>query len=113
MGQKSGLEQLDQNVLLRTELAVPTVHACFLPRNRLTTQLDKAAAGDVTLISAPAGFGKTTLAARWARQRKGRVAWLSLDEGDNDLGRFWQYVLAALQTAAVRLARLPCLSQIS
>jgi LuxR family transcriptional regulator, maltose regulon positive regulatory protein len=97
--QKTGLEQLGQNVLLRTKLAVPVVHACFLPRTRLTTQLNRSAAGHVTLISAPAGFGKTTLAARWVRQEGGPVAWLSLDEGDNDLGRFWQYVLAALQTA--------------
>ncbi|MFN2229784.1 MAG: hypothetical protein ACK2VA_08450, partial [Anaerolineae bacterium] len=57
----------------------------------------------LTLLSAPAGFGKTTLLSEWiaACRRIGpgvRVAWLSLDEGDNDVGRFWSYAIAALQT---------------
>ena len=57
------------------------------------------------LVSAPAGFGKTTLLAEWlaAAPSDGRsVAWLSLDQGDNDPASFWTYVVAALQTVAAR-----------
>jgi LuxR family maltose regulon positive regulatory protein len=49
------------------------------------------------LISAPAGFGKTTALSEWARQAQLPVSWLSLNEHDNDLARFWTYVVAALQ----------------
>ena len=51
----------------------------------------------LTLVSAPAGYGKTTLLAEWARTRGEEVAWLSLDEGDNDVTRFLAYLLAAIQ----------------
>jgi LuxR family maltose regulon positive regulatory protein len=50
------------------------------------------------LVSAPAGFGKTTLAGDWVRASGLPFAWLALDEGDNDPLRFWRYVEAALQT---------------
>src|SRR5207249_683122 len=52
----------------------------------------------LTLISAPAGFGKTTLLSSWIHQRQLAVAWLSLDAGDNDPRRFLSYVIAALET---------------
>jgi LuxR family maltose regulon positive regulatory protein len=52
----------------------------------------------LTLVSAPAGFGKTTLLVNWIQQTNCPVAWLSLDQGDNDPTRFWVYVIAALQT---------------
>ena len=54
----------------------------------------------VTLISAPAGFGKTTLISEWVAGCERPVAWLSLDEGDSDLTRFLTYLVAALQTIA-------------
>ncbi|MFQ5578437.1 MAG: hypothetical protein ACE5G8_15755, partial [Anaerolineae bacterium] len=64
-------------------------------------------AGKLTLLSAPAGFGKTTLLAGWARQAAParRVAWLSLDEVDNDPARFWAYVIAALQSVEPALGQ--------
>jgi LuxR family maltose regulon positive regulatory protein len=65
-------------------------------RPRLAARLTEAVTGELTMVCAPAGFGKTALLADWA-QRSGRpVAWLSLDAGDNDPVRFWQHVTAAL-----------------
>ncbi len=113
MGRKNSLDQLEQNVLLHTKLAIPPAHSFFVPRYRLTHQLEGASAGCVTLVSAPAGFGKTTLVGEWARQGNGRVAWLSLDEGDNDVVCFWRYIIAALQTVATSVGQhaLPALPQ--
>jgi LuxR family maltose regulon positive regulatory protein len=54
------------------------------------------------LISAPAGFGKTTLISEWLQQGQRQTAWLSLDQSDNDPTRFWRYVIAALQTFDAR-----------
>lgn len=54
----------------------------------------------LTLVSTPAGFGKTTLLAHWAEQAKWPVAWVSLDPDDNDPARFWRYVVAALRRAS-------------
>ncbi len=77
---------------------MPLQRACLIARQRLTSQLDRAVGGDVTLISAPAGFGKTTLVSEWAGGKNKPIAWLSLDEADNDLLRFWRYVIASLRT---------------
>ncbi|HEX2706641.1 MAG TPA: hypothetical protein VHM66_01365, partial [Solirubrobacterales bacterium] len=88
--------------LLETKLFVPRRRHGVVPRSRLSEQLDRGAQSKLTLISAPAGFGKTTLLAEWlaasADQRS--ATWLSLDAGDNDPASFWTYVIAALQTAA-------------
>jgi LuxR family maltose regulon positive regulatory protein len=77
---------------------VPLQRACLIPRPRLTPQLERAQGGDVILISAPAGFGKTTLVTEWAAGKRGLIAWLSLDEADNDPVRFWRYIVASLRT---------------
>src|SRR5439155_8916001 len=85
-------------------------------RPRLTARLSAGLRGPLTLLVAPAGFGKTTLLADWrAAQQQGAwpLAWLALDAGDNDLARFLRYVIAALQTLradlglALRARRLP------
>lgn len=69
-------------------------------RARLANLLEKADARPLTLVCAPAGYGKTTLVVSWlAGQPSPNVGWLSLDEGDNDPVRFWVYVIAAVQTA--------------
>ena len=72
-----------------------------ISRPRLIKRLDRGAASKLTLVSAPAGFGKTTLVAEWlaeARADERSVAWLSLDPGDNQPATFWPYLIAALDT---------------
>jgi LuxR family transcriptional regulator, maltose regulon positive regulatory protein len=93
--------------ILATKLYIPLPRPQLVPRPRLLERLNEGLhAGrtrSVTLIAAPAGFGKTTLLSDWLAdsqrlEPKVRVAWLSLDENDNDLSRFLTYVVAALQT---------------
>jgi LuxR family maltose regulon positive regulatory protein len=86
--------------LLTTKLFIPPLQAQVVQRPRLTAQLNHAALRNLTLISAPAGFGKTTLLSEWLAAQTQRVAWLSLDPSDNDPQRFLSYVVAALQTVA-------------
>jgi len=84
--------------LLETKLYIPRARPDIVPRQRLIERLDGGTNRRLTLVSAPAGFGKTTLLAEWIRQSGRRVCWVSLDESDNDLSRFWAYFIGALQT---------------
>ncbi len=91
--------------LLTTKMHIPPVPAGWLPRPRLIERLEAGVQCKLTLISAPAGFGKTTLLSEWASHyRVGEtavhpsIAWLSVDREDNDPDRFWTYFVAALQT---------------
>jgi LuxR family maltose regulon positive regulatory protein len=87
--------------LLTTKLYVPRAHPNLVPRPRLGALLAEGMNRKLILISAPAGFGKTTLLVEWLRERVGgvgSVAGLSLDEGDNDPTRFLSYLVAALGT---------------
>ena len=92
--------------ILRTKLFIPQVRPSIIRRERLVARLVEGAAGDLTLLSAPAGFGKTTLLAEWASARKSPPAWLSLDADDNDPARFLSYLARAL-TAAGALSPPP------
>nr|BBH86104.1 LuxR family transcriptional regulator [Thermosporothrix sp. COM3] len=84
--------------LLSTKLTAPYARAAHIQRPRLFKLLNAGLEGKLTLVSAPAGFGKTTLVGEWAAQHAPLpVAWVSLDSGDNDPYRFWRYVLAACQ----------------
>jgi LuxR family transcriptional regulator, maltose regulon positive regulatory protein len=85
-----------QDVLLATKLHMPRPQPGTVPRPRLVDRLDEALARGLVLVCAPAGFGKTSLLADWSGRRRWPVAWLSLDEGDNDPARFWRHVVAAL-----------------
>ena len=84
--------------LLQTKLYIPPPRPNLVPRPRLLERLNAGLRGKFTLISAPAGFGKTTLLSEWIDSCERPVAWLSLDEGDNDPARFLTYLVAALQT---------------
>jgi LuxR family maltose regulon positive regulatory protein len=89
-------------LLLETKLHLPRRRRGLVARPRLSERLSRGAESVLTLVSAPAGFGKTTLLAEWlaAAPADGRsVAWLSLDERDNDPALFWTYLVAALKTA--------------
>jgi LuxR family transcriptional regulator, maltose regulon positive regulatory protein len=84
--------------LLTTKFHIPATRARLVPRPRLRERLAEALARDhsLILISAPAGFGKTTLLSDWLRHLALPAAWLSLDAADNDVARFLTYVSAAL-----------------
>jgi len=86
--------------LLITKLNVPPARPSLVPRQRLIERLQASLSFNLVLVSAPAGSGKTTILSEWAHcsQPQVGVAWISLDEGDNDPVRFWGYFVAALKT---------------
>jgi LuxR family maltose regulon positive regulatory protein len=84
--------------LLLTKTYIPPIRSDLVPRPRLVERLNAGLCHKLTLVSAPAGFGKTTLLSEWIQRVNRPVAWISLDQGDNDPNRFWRYVVAALQT---------------
>ncbi|MBI9043127.1 MAG: hypothetical protein JEZ06_01505 [Anaerolineaceae bacterium] len=80
-----------------TKLHIPAPRSDLVERKRLFERLDESCKGKVTLISAPAGFGKSTLLSAWIKQHSKNVAWVSLDEEDNRSSRFLIYFIAAFQ----------------
>jgi len=93
--------------ILATKLYVPPPRSKIVLRPRLIERLNEglSASRKLTLISAPAGFGKTTLISEWAAGGDQKVAWLSLDEGDNDPACFLTYFISALQTIAANIGK--------
>lgn len=89
-------------LLLTPKLHVPSLRSALVNRERLLARLDACLMNKLTLISAPAGFGKTTLVCQWIAER-GRyvnaptIAWVALDAGDNDPARFWRYIITSCQ----------------
>jgi LuxR family maltose regulon positive regulatory protein len=95
------LPQPPQISLLIPKLCPPRTYTSLLPRERLLRLLDVSIEQKLTILTAPAGFGKTTLVSTWLANRESRippVAWIALDSGDNDPSRFWHYFIAACQT---------------
>ena len=86
--------------ILATKLYIPPPRPKAVRRPRLIERLNEGVSSGrrLTLVSAPAGFGKTTLVSEWVAGCGCPIAWLSLDEGDNDPTRFLAYLVAALQT---------------
>ncbi len=91
--------------LLQTKLHIPALRPTLVARPRLLTRLNAGLQGKLTLVAAPAGFGKTTLICDWLRQTTVPAVWLSLDAGDNELNRFLRYVIGALQSAQPTLGQ--------
>jgi LuxR family maltose regulon positive regulatory protein len=83
--------------LLITKLHLPSPRSPLVQRKRLLEKLNQGLAHKLILVSAAAGFGKTTVLSEWVHYIKYSVSWLSLDELDNEPSRFWTYVVAALQ----------------
>jgi LuxR family maltose regulon positive regulatory protein len=106
-----GASDFEWGPLIDTKFFVPRLpHPLFL-RSRLLPLLDGSLRRKLTLVSAPAGYGKTTLLATWLQSQAQahpkdapRTAWLSLEEGDNDPLRFWAYVLTALDRSSPGIA---------
>jgi len=89
--------------LVRTKLYVPRARRDLVPRPRLTERLSRTSYPRLTLVSAPAGFGKTTLLAAWLDSEAGAnrpVGWVSLEQSEREPGSYWTYVLTALDAAA-------------
>jgi LuxR family maltose regulon positive regulatory protein len=86
--------------ILRAKISCPLPPANLVPRGRLSRQLSDGTRRPLTIVAAPAGFGKTALIAGWVHdsKRRNNVAWLSLDGDDNDPFRFLFYAIAALRT---------------
>jgi LuxR family maltose regulon positive regulatory protein len=89
---------MQQHPLLRTKMYIPPVRRRLVSRPRLVRRLSAGLDRKLSLISAPAGFGKTTLLSECAAHCGRPASWLSLDERDNNPTWFWAYVIAALQT---------------
>ena len=87
--------------ILNTKLFIPPRRMENIPRIRLYNKLEGNAGQGVIMISAPAGFGKTTLVSEWLHQQNTAAAWISLDENDNDPKRFYTYLITALQRTQI------------
>ena len=87
-------------VILQTKLIIPPLNAQLVQRPRISEKIDAGihAGHKLTLVAAPAGFGKSTAVSIWAHQTQSRVTWLALDEGDNESSVFWAYLITAVQT---------------
>ena len=96
-----------QPIVVGTKLHPPSVRELTIPRERLLERLRSGSDRRLTLVACPAGFGKTTLLAAWREAEAARkpVAWLTLDEGDNDPVVLWTYAIEALRRASPAVAR--------
>lgn len=94
-----------ESELLSTKLTPPRLRASIVSRERLLARLNEGLERKLTLLSAPPGSGKTTLASEWLAARTEPVAWVSLDKGDDDPIRFWRYVLTACRAFDPALGR--------
>jgi LuxR family maltose regulon positive regulatory protein len=108
--QHNSLSSSLQTPLLVPKFHLPPLHPSLVKRERLLALLDRALEHKLTLVSAPAGFGKTTLVRQWVAERSKQpyvlpIAWVSLDKGDNDPVRFWRYLLTACQVFGKDMAR--------
>jgi ATP/maltotriose-dependent transcriptional regulator MalT len=91
--------------VLHTKLMVPRVPPSVVQRDELLRRLDGSLDRKLTLVTAPTGFGKTTLVSMWIANRDFAATWVTLDENDNDPARFWTYIVSALRTHSPALGR--------
>ena len=100
-------EEADQqrDSVLQAKLHRAPVAQALVARDRLTQRLDEGLQTPLTLVSAPAGYGKSTLVSAWAESRSHACAWVTLDRAEGDLAQFIDYVVAAVHTVAPRTCR--------
>ena len=91
--------------LVEAKLQAPAVGGDQVKRPRIRRALDAAGVGSLTLVAAPAGYGKTTAVRAWCESREDAVAWVTLDAGDNDPVRLWTYVATAVDRIRQGLGR--------
>ncbi|MFO7625498.1 MAG: hypothetical protein R6V73_14220, partial [Anaerolineales bacterium] len=91
--------------ILVTKLYIPPTRLELVHRPRLIERLNEGLHRKLTIISAPVGYGKTTMLSEWIPQSERCVTWVSLDDGDNDPVRFWEYFIAALQMLDAKIGR--------
>src|SRR5262245_1300692 len=99
MEQQSQQSALPGDTVIQTKLTAPPLRLAVVARPRLLARLDEGLRGPLTLIAAPAGFGKTTMLSMWRARLSDHgtpMAWLTLAEDDNDRLRFWRYLTTAL-----------------
>jgi len=89
---------LSVGMLLNMKLNIPVINKKVTMRRRLGDKLNGGLTDRLTLVTAPAGFGKTTAVVAWLMQKNIQAAWFSIDSGDNNLKRFWSYIIAAFDT---------------
>jgi len=89
---------MQTHTLIQTKLQPPTLDPNILPRRQLIERVENGRFRQLTLISAPAGYGKSVLASLWQKECACPTAWISLDKNDNQLGRFLSYFTAAVRT---------------
>ena len=90
----------DSEVVIATKLFRPSPRQQTVERARLHDLLRQGLTRPLTLVVAPAGWGKSTLVAEWLRQDRVTAGWVSLDSGDDDAARFWRYLLLAAGQAS-------------
>jgi LuxR family maltose regulon positive regulatory protein len=95
---------MNTGLLLRTKISIPPTRPGFVRRPRLTARINEGVKGLLTLLCAPAGFGKTQLLAEWAAESPDPIAWLTLSAEDNDYVRFFRYLSSAFQEVEPRLS---------
>lgn len=95
---------MNTGLLLRTKVSVPPIRPGLVRRPRLTARINEGVKGPLTLLSAPAGFGKTQLLAEWTAESPDPIAWLTLSAEDNDYVRFFRYLSRAFQEVEPRLS---------
>jgi LuxR family transcriptional regulator, maltose regulon positive regulatory protein len=93
------------NILLRTKLTIPPTQTDWVSRSRLIQHLNEGIKGKLIIVSAPAGFGKTTLLSEWAGNSISHSCWFSIERSDNDPYRFWIQFIASIQNAKPLLGK--------
>ncbi|MGC5326283.1 LuxR C-terminal-related transcriptional regulator [Brevibacillus sp. SYSU BS000544] len=83
--------------IMETKLHVPEIPASLLSRTRLIEKMNRTLQTKLTVVTAPPGYGKSSLFSEWVRHSKVFAGWISLDPGENDVKRFWRYMIAAMQ----------------